>query len=267
LLDAAVKDADRIYHLAAVVGVKHVLENPVRLIAVNQSATERLLKVMAAQHSTAPVMIASSSEVYGFDRREKFSEDDDLVIPSKDRLRWCYAVTKLADEMLAFAYHHQYGVRTITARLFNAIGRRQSARYGMVVPHFVAQALAGAPLTIYGDGHQSRSFCDVRDTVRMLEALAASEKAVGQVVNVGHDREIPIEKLALLIKERAGSPSPLQHVSYADAYGLDFYDIRHRRPDLSRLEALTKLKAKFTLEDTIDDLLMFFRKKDHRAGA
>jgi UDP-glucose 4-epimerase len=129
----------------------------------------------------------------------------------------------------------------------------------MVVPHFVSEALSGAPLTIYGDGRQSRSFCDVRDTVRMLEALAANGRAAGEVVNVGSDREISIENLALLIRERAGSSSPLQYISYRDAYGFDFQDIQHRRPELSRLESFSKLKAEITLEETLDDLIAHCR--------
>lgn len=258
-LDDAVRAADRIYHMAAVVGVKRVLENPVEVISVNQSATERLLQAMAAQQSPAPVIIASSSEVYGFDAEERFGEDDDLVLPSKDKLRWCYAVTKLADEMLAFAYHRQYKVRATTIRLFNTVGRRQSERYGMVVPHFISEALTNAPLTIYGDGRQSRSFCDVRDTVRMLDALAANSLSAGEVVNVGNDREISIEDLALLIKERAGSSSPLQYISYKEAYGFDFVDIQHRRPELTKLTSLARLKADITLEETIDDLIAHYR--------
>lgn len=254
-LDKVVPSVDLVYHMAAVVGVKHVLENPTNVVAGNITATERLMAALVACNSTAPIIIASSSEVYGFNEKESFAEDDDLVLPSTDRLRWCYAFTKLADEILGFSYHHQYGLKTIIVRLFNTVGARQRSHYGMVLPHFIEQAVSGDPLTIYGDGEQTRSFCDVRDTSRMLHALTLQEKAYGQIVNVGADREISINDLAQLVKSRANSNSGIEYMDYKDAYGMDFRDITHRRPDLSYLHDLTGRTPEFSLEDTIDFLL------------
>lgn len=258
-LEEAVAAADKIYHMAAVVGVKHVLENPSDVISVNMTATGRLLKVMQERQSKAPVIIASSSEVYGFSEKRVFAEDDDLVLPSTDRLRWCYAVTKLADEMMAFSAHHQSGLKTVTVRLFNTVGPRQSHRYGMVLPHFVQEAVAGENITVYGDGLQTRSFCDVRDMARMLAALSEQEQAYGQIVNVGADREISINDLAALVADRSGTNSPIIHMDYREAYGIMFRDINHRRPDLSRLYGYIDYKPSHSLEDTIDTLIALYR--------
>ncbi|HKK15353.1 MAG TPA: NAD-dependent epimerase/dehydratase family protein [Gammaproteobacteria bacterium] len=258
-LPEAIDKADIIYHMAAVVGVKHVLENPADVISVNLSATDRLINTMAARKSDVPVIIASSSEVYGFSKKRVFTEEDDVVLPSTDRLRYCYAVTKLADEMMAFAAHHQHGLKTVTVRLFNTVGSRQKARYGMVLPHFIEEALSGNPLTVYGSGKQSRSLCDVRDTVRMLYELSGQEKAWGEVVNVGTNHEITINDLATLVKNRAMSTSTIAHIDYKDAYGMDFRDIGHRRPDLTRLCSLIKFRPEFTLKDTIDNLIEMYR--------
>lgn len=254
-LDTVAPSVDLVYHMAAVVGVKHVLENPTNVVAGNITATERLMGALAKCNSTAPIIIASSSEVYGFNEKEIFSEKDDLVLPSTDRLRWCYAFTKLADEVLGFSYYHQYGLKTIIVRLFNTVGERQKSHYGMVLPHFIEQAISGTPITIYGDGKQTRSFCDVRDTSRMLHALTQQKKAYGQIVNVGADREISINDLAQLVKQRANSNSDIEYMEYEEAYGVEFRDISHRRPDLSYLHDLTGCTSEFPLESTIDFLL------------
>lgn len=254
-LNTVVPSVDLVYHMAAVVGVKHVMESPTNVVAGNITATELLMAALARCKSRAPIIIASSSEVYGFNEKEAFAEDDDLVLPSTDRLRWCYAFTKLADEVLAFSYHHQYGLKTIAVRLFNTIGARQRSHYGMVLPHFIEQAVSGEPITIYGDGKQTRSFCDIRDTSRMLHALTQQKKAYGQIVNVGADREISINDLAQLVKNRANSNSDIEYMDYESAYGMEFRDITHRRPDLSYLHELTSYASEFSLEDTIDYLL------------
>ena len=251
-LDNAVKNAERIYHLAAIVGVKRVLENPVEVIETNQNALERILKSMVACKSKATILMASSSEVYGFSEAPAFKEDGMLVLPSKDPLRWCYAVTKLADEMLGFANHHQYGVKTVMARLFNTIGPRQCSHYGMVLPHFIEQAMNGETVTVYGEGNQSRSFCDVRDTVEILSRLAGSEEAYGKAVNAGNDREISIHALAEKVIALTGSHSRIKHIPYLEAYGMDFEDIQHRRPDLKLMVKLTGYTPRFTLDETIE---------------
>lgn len=260
-LEKELLDADLVYHLAAVVGVKHVLECPKDVISVNITATDRILHIMGEAGSKSPILLASSSEVYGFNDKAAFDENDDLVLPSTDRLRWCYAVTKLTDEMLAFSANHQYGLKTIAVRLFNTVGPRQSARYGMVLPHFVEECVNNEAVTVYGDGDQTRSFSDVRDTVQMLAELAQSSDAYGHVVNVGNDQEISINDLAAMVKKQVESTSDIIHITYKEAYGTDFRDIDHRRPGLANLHSLIKYRPEFKLEDTIDDLIEFYKAK------
>ena len=254
-LGEAVAWADRIYHMAAVVGVKKVLEDPV---AVMERDIPGLLPPARAIHHggwNPEVIVASTSEVYGFNAKGSFAETDDIVLPSAGRLRWTYAVTKLADEFLAFSYARKYGLHIVIARLFNTIGPNQISHYGMVVPNFIRQAVRNEPLTIYGDGTQTRSFCDVRDTVEALDRLAACPEAWGEVVNVGNDQEISIRGLAELIVEAAHSASSLRFLSYKEAYGEEFEDVTHRRPVLDKLRALTGFEPVWTLRNTLDDLI------------
>jgi UDP-glucose 4-epimerase len=254
-LDKAVAWADRIYHMAAVVGVKKVLEDPVAVMATNMTGTEKLLRAIHRVGGNPQVIIASTSEVYGFNHKSSFAETDYIVLPSAGRLRWVYAVTKLADEFLAFSYARKYGLNIVVVRLFNTIGPNQVGHYGMVVPRFVKQAVRNEPLTIYGEGDQTRSFCDVRDTVVALDRLAGCPEAWGEVVNVGNDQEISIRNLAELIVRRTHSASPLHFMSYKDAYGEEFEDVTHRRPELNKLRALTDFAPEWTLNDTLDDLI------------
>lgn len=254
-LDQAVAWADRIYHMAAVVGVKKVLEDPVAVMATNMSGTERLLRAVHEGGWNPQVIIASTSEVYGFNAKPSFAETDQVVLPSAGRLRWAYAVTKLADEFLAFSYARKYGLNIVIVRLFNTIGPNQVGHYGMVVPSFVRQAVRNLPLTVYGEGTQTRSFCDVRDTVVALDLLAGCPEAWGEVVNVGNDQEISIRGLAELIVQRARSTSPLHFLSYKDAYGEEFEDVSHRRPELNKLRALTGFVPQWDLGSTLDDLI------------
>jgi UDP-glucose 4-epimerase len=254
-LGEAVAWADRIYHMAAVVGVKKVLEDPVAVIATNMNGTERILRAIHHGGWNPQVIVASTSEVYGFNPTSSFAETDNIVLPSAGRLRWTYAVTKLTDEFLAFSYARKYGLNIVVVRLFNTIGPNQVGHYGMVVPSFVKQAIRNQPLTIYGDGEQTRSFCDVRDTVVALDHLAGCPEAWGEVVNVGNDQEISIRDLAELIVQRSHSSSPLHYLSYRDAYGEEFEDVTHRRPVLNKLQALTGFAPEWTLNDTLDDLI------------
>ncbi len=254
-LSEAVAWADRIYHMAAVVGVKKVLEDPVAVMATNMTGTERILRALHHGGWNPQVVIVSTSEVYGFNPQSSFAETDYIVLPSAGRLRWAYAVTKLADEFLAFSYARKYGLNIVVVRLFNTIGPNQVGHYGMVVPSFVKQAVHNEPLTVYGEGNQTRSFCDVRDTVVALDRLAGCPEAWGEVVNVGNDQEIPIRDLAELIIQRAQSASPLHYLSYKDAYGEEFEDVTHRRPVLNKLRALTGFTPEWTLTDTLDDLI------------
>ncbi len=260
-LENAVGWADRIYHMAAMVGVRNVLTDPVRVMSTNIAGSERLLRAVHRGGWNPQVLIASSSEVYGFNEGEAFDERDDIVLHSGGRLRWNYAVTKLADEFLAFSYARKYGLNIVVARLFNTVGPRQTGRYGMVVPNFVRQAVASEPITVFGDGSQTRSFCDVRDMAVALDRLTGTPEARGEVVNVGNDREITIKGLAELVRERARSDSPVEFLSYDQAYGEHFDDITHRRPKLDKLFALTGFRPHWKLEDTLDDLIKISRAK------
>ncbi|MEY3671720.1 MAG: hypothetical protein RI904_1377, partial [Pseudomonadota bacterium] len=260
-LKAAVKPADRIYHLAAIVGVKKVLEDPRAVMATNIAATERVFRAVDEVNPTAKILVASSSEVYGFNENSGFSETDDVVLRSGGRLRWCYAITKLADEYLAYSFVKSSKLNVSIVRLFNTIGPSQTGKYGMVVPNFVSQAVRNIPVTIFGEGTQTRSFCDVRDTIRAFDLLMSCEDANGEIVNVGNDQEISITDLAKLVIARAHSTSTLHYQTYEEAYGEAFEDITHRRPILDKLHALTGFTPKWTLEQTLDDLIATERKK------
>jgi UDP-glucose 4-epimerase len=233
LLAELADECDVIFHLAAAVGVRLIVESPVRTLHTNVRATELVLDV--AKKKKKKVLITSTSEVYGKATKIPFQEDDDLVIGPPVRGRWSYACSKAMDEFLAIAYHREYGVPVVLVRLFNTVGPRQTGMYGMVLPRFVSQAVAGLPITIHGDGNQSRCFGWVGDVVRALCALVQHDAAEGRVFNVGSDEEVTINKLAALVKEVTGSSSPVRHVSYEEAYGKDFEDMYRRVPDLSRV--------------------------------
>lgn len=265
-LGEAVAWADRIYHMAAVVGVKKVLEDPVAVMATNMTGTEKVLRAIRHGGWNPEVIIASTSEVYGFNEKDSFAETDHIVLPSAGRLRWAYAVTKLADEFLAFSYARKYGLHIVVVRLFNTIGPNQVGHYGMVVPSFVRAAVDNQPLTVYGEGTQTRSFCDVRDTVVALDRLAGCPEAWGEVVNVGNDQEISIRTLAERVIERAQSHSPIHFLSYKEAYGEEFEDVTHRRPQLNKLKALTGFEPAWRLDDTLDDLIQRARAKVRRVA-
>lgn len=262
-LAAAVASADRIYHLAAVVGVHRVLEDPLRCMDVNIQATRRVLDAALAAGGRTPVLLASSSEVYGFNRNASFYEHGSLVLRSSDYERWSYAISKMVDETLAAIFARRTHMPLVTVRLFNTTGPRQVGAYGMVVPNFVRQAVADEPVVVFGDGRQTRAFCDVRDTVRSLALLLDTPAAYGQIVNVGHDQEVTIEALAQLIIKRAGSASEIRHKTYAEAYGQDFQDIGHRAPDLGLLRRLTGFAHEWTLARTLDDLIARERDRTH----
>jgi len=260
-MDEAVEWAERIYHLAAVVGVKRVLEDPVAVLSTNLQGTERLLQMIHEVGEDPEVLIASSSEVYGFNKNKVFSEHDDIVFISDEILRWDYAVSKLADEHLAYAYYYKYNMKVVTVRLFNTIGPKQAGRYGMVVPNFIKEAVENRPIVVFGTGKQTRSFCDVRDTVKVLDTLTGSTDACGKIINVGNDQEISIENLARSIKALAESSSKVQYKTYKEAYGRDFIDIDHRRPSLELLKKITGFQPEWKLEDTLKDLIKRFEKE------
>lgn len=261
-LKAEVRWSDRIYHMAAIVGVKKVLEDPRAVMATNIAGTERVFRSVAEVNPMSQVVVASSSEVYGFNTKPAFEEADDIVLRSAGRLRWCYAVTKLSDEYLAYAFMKKSNIKVVIARLFNAVGPRQSGKYGMVFPNFIKQAMEGRRVTVFGDGTQTRSFCNVADTVRALDLLASNPAANGEIVNVGSDQEISIGDLAKRIIEHSGTQAIIENISYEEAYGLEFEDITHRRPVLKKLEALTGFRPQWTLDETIDQLIALSKDKN-----
>src|SRR6202521_4951279 len=233
LLAELVDEADVIFHLAAAVGVKLIVESPVRTIETNVNGTQMVLE--AACRKRKLVFIASTSEVYGKNTNVPFHEDADLVLGPTTKGRWSYAASKALDEFLALSYWKERRQPVVVARLFNTVGPRQTGRYGMVLPNFVGQALEGAPITVYGTGQQSRCFCDVRDSAEAILRLVGTDRAVGEVVNIGSDHEISIEGLAQLIKQRTKSPSPITFVPYEQAYEPGFEDMPRRVPSLEKL--------------------------------
>ena len=253
VLDRLASDADTIIHLAAAVGVKLIVENPVRTITTNIMGTEAVLS--AANRYGCKVLIASSSEVYGKGVRVPFREDDDRLMGSTSHSRWSYAASKAVDEFLGLAYHQQYGLPVVILRFFNTVGPRQTGRYGMVVPRFVRQALLGQPLTVFGDGMQSRCFADVADVSSAVVKLMDHPAAVGSVYNIGSTEEITIRDLAERVIDMIGSQSEIQYVPYDQAYAPGFEDMRRRVPSLDRISNLIGYHPKYTLNDILKKLL------------
>jgi len=229
-----VKDAEIVYHLAASVGVRYIMEHQVETLEINVKGTENVLEL--ARGYGVKVILASTSEVYGKNSKFPYSEEDNLVLGSTTIIRWGYACSKACDEFLAMAYYREKGLSVVILRLFNTIGPRQTGRYGMVVPKFVAQALRGEPITVYGDGQQQRSFTYVKDVVKAMTDIAAVPAAEGGIFNVGNNQEITINALAHLIKQVTGSRSKIIHVPYEQVYGEHFEDIRRRLPDISKIQ-------------------------------
>src|SRR5438034_322656 len=228
LMAELVDEADVIFHLAAAVGVRLIVESPVRTINTNVRGSETVLDLASKKKKL--VVMFSTSEAYGKSSHERFSETDDLVLGSTTKARWSYAASKIIDEFLALAYWKEHGVPVIVIRLFNTVGPRQTGQYGMVVPRFVHQALEGEPITVFGDGKQSRTFCHVRDTVTAIVSLACRVEAVGEIFNVGGTEEISIEGLAHRVIDLLDSPSTIRYVPYEEAYEQGFEDMRRRVP-------------------------------------
>jgi len=241
--------ADTVYHLAAAVGVDLVVKHPVRTIETNVHGTENVFRY-AAQMRTK-VILTSTSEVYGKAAASVFAESDDLLIGPPTHYRWAYAASKALDEFLALAYHKEKRLNAVVVRLFNTVGPRQVGRYGMVLPRFVAQALAGAPLRVFGDGEQTRCFCHVRDTVRALIALDEPHEAEGGIFNVGTTTPISINDLAARVIALCSSASEIVHVPYSEAYAPGFEDMRRRVPDTRKLTELTGWQPERTLDEII----------------
>jgi UDP-glucose 4-epimerase len=234
-LKPLIEEADLIYHLAAAVGVKFVVNHLIGTLETNVQGTESVLR-LAHHYSGKKVILASTSEVYGKSLQIPYKEDADSVLGPTSIGRWGYACSKAMDEFLALAYHKEKGLPVVVLRLFNTVGPRQTGHYGMVLPRFVSQGLSGKPITVYGDGTQTRCFTYVGDTMKAMVDIAQVREAEGQVFNVGTDRESSINGLAALVKETLKSESHIMHIPYGEVYGPDFEDMHRRVPDISKLQ-------------------------------
>lgn len=253
LVAELVDRCDVTIHLAAAVGVRLIVEHPVRTIETNVHGTEVVLDAVARKQKLC--LIASSSEVYGKSGATRFAEDDDLVLGPTSHSRWAYACSKALDEWLALAHAREKGVPVIVARFFNTVGPRQTGRYGMVLPTFAAQAVRGEPITVHGTGEQTRCFSHVRDVAEAVRALIETPAAVGRVFNIGSDREIRIADLARMVRDAAGSTSPIVQVAYADAYADGFEDMLRRVPSLERLEGTVGFRPATSLEQIVEEVV------------
>ena len=267
VLDRLASECDVIYHLAAAVGVRLIVEQPVHTIETNIMGTEAVLRT--ARRYRAKTLIASTSEVYGKSDRVPFSEEDDVVLGPTFRSRWSYAATKMVDEFLGLAYHQEQGLPVVFFRLFNTVGPRQIGNYGMVIPRFVQQALAGEPITVYSDGKMTRCFMHVYDAVKGIISLADAPDAVGQVFNVGARDEISILDLArtvLAVVDGDDALPPrddprLKFIPYEQAYTKGFEDMRRRVPDITKISQLTGWQPEHDLRKILQDVIVDLRSK------
>lgn len=253
----SVQGVDTIYHLAAAVGVKLVAEDPVRTIETNIYPTEFLLKL--AVQTGCRFFLASTSEVYGKNPKERWNENDDLHFGPTSRPRWAYGCSKAIDEFLSLAYFNKYQLPVTIGRFFNVVGPRQVGNYGMVIPRFVTQALAGGPVVVYDDGQQVRCFAHVKEVVDCVIGLTESDKAVGKIFNIGSDQDVSIEQLAREVIQRVDPKIPIQFLGYQQAYGEDFEDVRRRVPDVSRLYETLGRKPSMKLAEILDDIIAWKR--------
>ena len=254
VIDRLVSECDIIFHLAAAVGVRNIIDQPINTIEVNIGGTETILKT--ASRYRRRILIASTSEVYGKGVKFPFREDDDTLSGPTLRSRWSYAASKAVDEFLAFAYHAEIGLPITLFRLFNTVGPRQVGQYGMVVPRFVRWALANEPIQVYGDGQQQRCFANVYDVVAAIQGLAECEQAIGELYNIGSDREISILDLAHRVRDRADSASPIELVPYEQAYKQPgFEDFRRRVPCIDKISGAIGWQPSTPLDDTIDQII------------
>lgn len=257
IMHVLISGVDAVYHLAAAVGVKLIVDDPVRTIETNIHGSEVVMAI--ANKFRRPTFIASTSEVYGKSENVPFREDDDTVLGSTRFSRWSYASSKAIDEFLALAYHRQYGLPIVIARLFNTVGPRQTGQYGMVLPRFVERAIKNEPIEIYGDGQQSRCFGHVQDVTDAIIALMNCPDAAGEVYNIGNDEEVTIEQLADMVIERTNSKSEKRFIAYEDVYGRPFDDMRRRVPCLEKLQSKIDYKPTRSLADVIDDVVRFMK--------
>ncbi|PKN24004.1 MAG: nucleoside-diphosphate sugar epimerase [Deltaproteobacteria bacterium HGW-Deltaproteobacteria-21] len=248
---------DHIYHLAAAVGVKNIMDHPVETLDINVKGTETVLRL--ANRFKKKVLISSTSEIYGKHVEHSLSEDDNRVMGTVKKRRWAYACSKTLDEFLALAYHDEKKLPVVITRLFNTVGPRQTGQYGMVLPNFVQSALLGKPISVFGDGNQSRSFTHVQDVIDALVKLMAEPKAEGDVFNVGNDHEVTIKDLAQKVKEMTGSKSEIEYVPYEKAYGPGFEDMERRCPNIEKVRKLIGFEPKHGLEAIIQSVIDYFK--------
>ena len=259
VMDDLISSCDCVVHLAAAVGVKHVLENPLSSIETNILGTETALKL--ANRHKKKILVASTSEVYGKHMHAPLKEDDNLIYGPPSTMRWSYAASKLVDEFTALAYHRTKKLDTIIIRCFNTIGPRQTGMYGMVVPRFIQQALRDDPITVYGDGKQTRTFTYVGDVVKAIYKLIKCQEGSGEVVNIGGTEEISIADLAQKIKELVGSRSEIVFIPYDQAYGKDFEDMMRRVPSLDKLKGLIDFIPETPLDEILQHTIEYFRSR------
>jgi len=257
IMDRLVSDCDVIYHLAAAVGVELIIKDPVRTIETNLFGTEIVLTL--ARRYRRKILLASTSEVYGKSNHLPFREEADRVMGPTTKSRWSYAESKAMDEFLALAYHKQFSVPTVICRFFNTVGPRQTGTYGMVIPRLVKQAVNDLPMTVYGDGQQTRCFCNVKDTVRAVVGLSQEPSAVGEIFNVGSNDEITILELANRIVQRAQSRSEIRLIPYDQAYESGFEDMRRRVPSTEKIKTVIGWQPTVPLDQTLDEVIAQFR--------
>jgi len=253
VVESCVLGASAVFHLASAVGVRLVVDEPVKTIETIVNGTDVLLRACARYRR--PLLLTSTSEVYGKSERVPFREEDDVVIGPTTTRRWAYASAKMLDEFLALAHWHSARLPVVVARLFNTVGPRQTGRYGMVIPRFIAQGRAGEPITVYGDGRQSRCFAHVNDVVGALVDLMHRPEARGQVFNIGNDDEVSILELAERVRALTGSRSDIRMIPYDEAYTSGFEDMRRRVPDLTKIERLTGYRPTHGLDRILEDVL------------
>ncbi len=251
--------AEAVFHLAAAVGVRLIVEQPVHTLETNIHGSEVVLGL--AGKFGCKVVLASTSEVYGKSTNVPFSESDDTVLGSTVYTRWSYACSKMVDEFLALAYRDQFGLPVVICRFFNTVGPRQRGQYGMVVPRFIQQALQGRTLQIHGTGNQSRCFCHVEDVVDALCRLVDCPEAEGEVVNIGTSESVTINELARKIVQMTGSQSRIEHISYEEAFGRPFDDMQIRVPDLTKIQRLVGYQPKYKLDETLAEIIEYEKER------
>lgn len=256
VLENLIVKVNQIYHLAAAVGVKYIIDNPLLSLRTNIGGTENVFEL--ANRYKKKVLLASTSEIYGKSNNVPFKEEDDRLLGSTHITRWSYSSAKAIDEFLALAYYREKKLPVVIVRCFNTVGPRQTGQYGMVIPTFVKNALLDHPLTIYGDGKQTRCFADVDDVVDGMIKLMNIKKAEGKIFNIGNDKDISIEELAKKIKKMTSSKSRIEYIKYEDAYEEGFEDMRQRKPDLSKIKKFLDFKPNYNLEKILERIINHF---------